>query len=157
MSKPFGELMKINKDLIVEGTNYNLNDIVLNQNGWKGTVLYSNPNVQAASSIPIDLSSDDYDFLEFYFRNAGGSDAYVKLPKGESPAGTLRTCGASGGNEITVDWRYFSRIDDTHYSVGGNYHYSIKTGGSITWNNSSTNLFLPYLVIGYKKTNPVEK
>ncbi len=149
--------MKINKDLIVEGTNYNLNDIVLNQNGWKGTVLYSNPNVQAARDISITLSSNDYDFLEFYFKNGGGSDSYVKLPKGQAPGGTLRTCSASAGNQMDIYWRYFTRTDDTHFSVGLNYHYAIKMGGSMSWDNNSNDIFLPYLVIGYKSTNPVEK
>ena len=149
--------MKINKDLIIGETNYNLNDIVLNQNGWKGTVLYSNPNVSAAVSIPIALSSSDYDFLEFYFKNGGGSDSYVKLPKGQSPSGTLRTCSASAGNEMDITWRYFTRTDDTHFTVGQNYHYKIRGGGSMSWDNNSTDAFLPYLVIGYKSTNPIEK
>ncbi len=147
-------LMKINDDIIIGNTNYNLNDIVLNQDGWKGTVLYSNPNPSSGSSITMNLSSGDWDFLEIYFKS-GVCPPSVKVSK-DFTTTTLSMCGAYGGTTCQINWRTLTKVSNTQFTITNSYHYMIKSG-SVTWDANATDIFLPVLAIGYKRTNPVEK
>ena len=94
----------------------------------------------------IQLSSDDYDYLEFAFcPNTGNSEAYwFKVKKGHNITAQLITGGTSA---VYIRNRICDRVSDTEYSLRDSRTFSALNAANSEVDNSRV---IPLCVIGYK-------
>lgn len=105
----------------------------------KGVILWTNPNPNANfDSQTINLSSSDYDVLEFYYKYSKSINYVLstKIFKGQD----ARILSFSSTTSPYIYYRNINYNTDTSYSVGNN------TG---LYNNDNANNILLY-VVGYK-------
>lgn len=140
--------MKINKDLIVGDTTTSLEDVVINMNGLKGTVLWKNPNptIEFANNQTISIPLSDYDFVDFIYYDAANSPIFNNsglIPiVGVYQSYMLKTCFNA---RIWYRNIAFNSSDNTMTFGAGNR--LTNYGGSIDQNNVAV---VPVYVVGYK-------
>lgn len=117
-----------------------------NYNG-EPTILWSNPEPSANfAGQDITLSSNDYDFLEFYF--VDGSHSYCfKVPKGYGFKATV-LIGEGANTHLGFRYRIITYTDDTHYAVGNGYIKVVSKTNPET--DTYDHIVRPLYVIGYK-------
>lgn len=127
--------MKINSDLIIGDTNTSLNDLLQP----KGKVLWTNPKPSAemGEGYTINLSSNDYDEIEWIFAYNAGSNYQTSttVTKGKS----VLVC-ILGYNNPTPSRRILEYVNDKKYSAKSAY-----------WNSDlSASHLIPLYAIGWK-------
>ena len=146
------------QDTLVSGTNIktiNNTSILGSGNidiqGGAGTVLWENPDLtQTFNAQNIELSSSDYDYLDFYCQAAKGAYAtgnniiHFKVLKGGSALNVGYAIG--GSSYLGYRYRTFSCTDYTHYAVSEAKEQFVNSSTSTVNNNN----MVPIKVIGFK-------
>ena len=132
--------MEINKDLIIEDSNLSLNNLI-SKILWEN----SNPSINFENQN-VNLSSDDYDMLEFYFiRSTNDKECIVfKLAKGMD--GNVFTMSQDANNYPFLIRRFISFVNDTTiYFTSALFSYTNSNSS-----NTQNNRIIPIKIIGYK-------
>lgn len=108
-----------------------VNDNDNNITNITGTILWTNSNPTAITTLTINLSSSDYDVLEIFYKHFANDD-YILSQRTLKGAGTIILTQTGDG---TILRRTIIQTDDTTLSVG-----------STTGNDA----LIPIYVIGYK-------
>ena len=116
-------------------------------NGIVGRILWTNHNATIAfGPQTINLSSNDYDILEFYYKSLTGSDEIVSSKTIKGHNANLQTLYLDG-TKIDIVVRKATYINDTSYSIStGNIVQAPSTSNTFTTNVQC----IPLYVIGYK-------
>lgn len=120
-----------------------------NWSEWRkndGTVLWenSNPTATTFAAQEITLSSADYTYLEFYFKD-GTSCICEKVAKGYD-VNVFRLIGMDNNNLLSFRFRAANYINDTTYSITSGL-YKNATTTSVGQNYDT--MLIPLKVIGY--------
>lgn len=140
--------LKVNGDLFIADTNGDnaVNVLPL----IKPILLWTNPSPNADyGTSTINLSSNDYDMLEFYFKGSPeDSNAMfsIKILKGYGGQVLIEGNGVFGGvNNNSFILRNISYITDTQYKpTYAMYKYGTNSSYNVL------NILIPQYVIGYK-------
>ena len=109
-------------------------------NGVAGTILWENNSpVSSFTEQTIQLSSDNYDFLEFYFAY-NNDDAIEYLNGFKTYMGNGLIANLRGYTSDASLRRKVEYIDTTHYKI-----YSAYSG-----NSTDNSCLIPIYVVGYK-------
>lgn len=111
-----------------------------------GTVLWENPNPTATTfaAQEIILSSADYTYLEFYFKD-GTSCICEKVAKGYD-VNAIRLIGMDNSNLLSFRFRAANYINDTTYSITSGLY---KNATTTSVGQNYDNMLIPLKVIGY--------
>ena len=110
-------------------------------------LLWENPDPTKAfaENAQVELSSDDYEWLEIYYKSSTTSTSvsYQKIRKGDSPN---LTCITFPGSDTGYGNRALKYVDDTHYKSTTSW-ISWRSAGIST---SATAYIIPLKIYGIK-------
>ena len=125
----------------------NIDNLTKEYNNLVGKILWTNPDPTSEfSAQTITLSSDDYDILEIFFKNAYDSD-YIysqKIAKGKN---TYLQCNhVAGTRTIYHRYRQMTYIDNLNYSFTTGTQQSTYASSI----EDSSLYVIPIYIVGYK-------